>query len=538
MKHIKEKEVSCYTTHDVQKRASVDGVMSGTDMSEDNSPSQIELSDKVYSAITKFLSSILNASKKPSSKDGFMLKPDSVVKKQDAGYYDTLGFVLTDGIRSLQFTMKRAGARGRFLNAWWNPNKFLSGGQNVFPAVTECSRGNRALDVEWTYLPHFLVEYPFVMLSKFLDEVCGEHWPGRKTINTSLQNHDVFWQRLDFTVYSAELSNADYILGAMEVAAKTKNFTNLFGRERDEKCSEMSLQSLLNIGFEDDGGNSRGYSYVRLNKFVESKGRGRKPTAFSICFYLKENEVRDTRDSCNLKAIKAHPNVVSSRLRQEFTFYASSMMKISSIKGVLLGKKDKYENTEECAPLNIRKSKALLELFPTEVVFREKMNQLMVVAMQEMSLDWLLTPKNPHGVAERAYRATGDSLVRDLLLMWQDLGTKALPSPRDTFNSKKFQASAREIINAYKLIESNFADVHSMSFAACQMLYFNMVRACLSEKEYLEVQKLETFTSLSREQSQRRATLMDSATAKFNVLKKELKNTIGYEPLKSNLLGE
>jgi hypothetical protein len=516
-----------YTTHDIHSRASVDGVISGTDVSEGQS--QIELSERVYRSIVRFISAVMQEGSK--SVDGFRLTRESVVKKQDAGAAEALGFVLTDGVRSLNFTLKRAGARGQFLNAWWNPNRFLSGGQNVFPAVIQCREDNRALDVYWKYLPHVLVEYPFALLVQFLDEICGKTWAGRETLKKALDKHEVFWQRLDFTVYSDELTNADFILGAMEVAAKTKNFTNLFGRERSEKCAEMSLQSLLKIGFEDDGGNTRGYSYVRLNKFVESKGKGRKPpTAFSISFYLKEKEAGDTGDRRNLTAIEQNPGVVTGRLRQEFTFYAASMMKVASIKRVLLG-----ESTEGDDPLNIRKSEALLRLFPDEDTFKTKMHQLMVAAMKEMSLDWLLTPKNPRGVAEKDIWE--DELTRDLLRWWEELSDVPLPSPRDTFNLKKFQATRQEISDAYRQVAVLFADLQVMSYAACQMLYFNMVRACLSKEDYLELQSIDTKTHLSSADLERRTALLKVAVNNFVELRRELRNTIGYRPLKTNLLG-
>ena len=76
-----------------------------------------------------------------------------------------------------------------------------------------------------------------------------------------------------------------------------------------------------------------------------------------------------------------------------------------------------------------------------------------------------------------------------------------------------------------------------MSYAACQMLYFNMVRACLSKDDYLELQSIDTKTRLSSADLERRTALLKVAVNNFVELRRELRNTIGYRPLKTNLLG-
>jgi len=531
-----------YTVHDVHTRASMDGISSGTgidndEVDEDDSKSaHVEVPPKLYVRLFKYLDNVLNL-KGVISSDSFSLIRETTLKRQDSGSKSVLNFVLTDGLRKISFSLKHAGGRGSYLNAWWNPNKFLSGGQNIFPSTTTCNAGNTALGVEWTYLPQDLVEYPFKLLLNWFDEVLeGGNWPAKDLLATTLEEHGVFWQRLDFTVYSGVLSRPDYILGAIEVAAKSKNFTNLVGRASNKKSDEISMESLLGISFTDDGGKSQGYTYARLNKTVESRGKGKRPVAYSVCFYLKENEVRSVREKPNLLALKNNPGVVTNRLRQEFTFFASSILKLSSFRKILFGEEGKVPEG-----LNIRKSSALAVCFPDEDTFRLKINQMMVTSLRDIHLDWMITPKNPHRIADRVFKQTGSELLKSVLEAWTELHYAPLLPPRKLFESGVLGAehTYRDVVEAYEYLAEHFVDVQTMNYYACEILYLNMIKSCLSREDYKTIVGIDTamlagdYTDVHM---RKRKELMTTAVESFKGFRTEVKASVGHVPLQSQLI--
>lgn len=504
-----------YSTKNLDSQISIDGVNSGAEMEEGTGRGgQIAMPDSVYGRMRKFIEQItLNGAQR-----GFRLERDNTIKKQDAGHSQVLNFSLTDDTRKVNFSLRQAGTRGSFLNAWWNPNKFLSGGQNVFPTLTVCREENSALGVEWKYLPHDLVEYPFRLLVEWLGE---DKWPGKGVIKKALETHSVFWQRMDFTVYSAEVKDIEALMSVIEAAAKTKNFTGLAERAKGERSHEASIESLLGISYEDVG--DRGYSYVRLNKRGHSKGSKRaKPVAFSMSMYLKEMEVRNNSQKgsrANLVALRKNPGLVTNRIRQEFTFYANGLAQISSLRRVAFG--------SEFVDGSCRTSGALLAAFPDDESFRRKIRVLILTAIKELQLDWLVTPKNPEGVAERAYEATKNALVKRLLQEWTVLQYHPLPSARKMTSL----GTEEELDGALKMIRRGFGDIQTLTFEACSMLHNNMVKACLTREEYNELIRMDNQGVFSR----RRAELLEGGLVVFDEFRDRVRGVLGYEPMRLQL---
>jgi hypothetical protein len=385
---------------------------------------------------------------------------------------DEKGFKFELEVRgeSIKYWITNSGARGKYLNAVWNPTRLLTG-QNVFRA----SRDEVNVEgIDLKLMPDDVFAFPFKLLSQEMNREFGvEKWVGAKLIDYAIRNKTIYWRRFDITTYTGKFEDEQIMRSCLEMIDFMASSKMVLGFDMRDKRKQVtrSLEEFVKAKFE---------SYKTDGKFetvsfVKTWGV-RKQAAYRLTLYDKSAEVAASKNPGNEKALAKDGRDLKNRLRIELQLYPSSFHQIRTF-SKLVGKFDgKWATTA-----------ALSAMFPSLADFQEKKGQLIVAALKDLHLDYLLFPRNPFRLLSKAAEFPEDP-VSVVLKAWEKLSEKPLPGKNELLKHVE-GLTRKQAMAALNSARDAGLDLTKISFAEAALFWTTFVNAHMDPDKYKQIEK-------------------------------------------------
>lgn len=284
------------------------------------------------------------------------------------------------------FEFKNEGARGQGLHSWYKSK-------------------------EGSLLPHEQVELPFVVLVNALSSLTS--YPGKSALRKALENHDVYWRRIDFTTYTLPFSTEARKQSCLEMLAFMATTHTVWGFDPTAPgtSKEMGLQKFagakVNVYKKTVDGVDV-YGTVAFTKVDYERA------LFRLSIYDKRKEVEVCGDENN-QAVVGNTSEIDLRLRMELQLMPDAFRRMSALRAVA----DTYERTD------FAQTKFLHDTFREN--FETTACDLLIESMKSLKLDWILLPRDPdlllnrvEQVLEDPETSQDDGDVAQVLKTWKE----------------------------------------------------------------------------------------------------------------------